>query len=429
MYLSMKLAAPAPRTRFLVLIVLSLAALTIGRGAGAANDPAWDAAGTWNAAITLGGHNVPFRFEVAGSPAHPTGWFFNGKAREIASGGRYQDHHLVLDFGQYARRLDVTVQDGRFKGTYGPVNPASQPTFPVAPVSATRERTAAAAGTVPLIAGEWIVPAKSEKKDERAWRLIVRQTGDELSAAILRIDGDSGELTGAWRDGGATLSHFSGARPALLDLRLAADGTLRLVDRNLHGGADTPLTAYRIDDPRARALPTASDPEHHTRVRDPSVPFAFSFPDLNGRTVSNTDARFRHKVVVLDVSGSWCPNCHDEAPFLEELYRKYHDRGLEVVSLSFEEPAQLATLARLKTFISRYGLTYTVLVGGAPAEAPAKLPQAVDLDSWPTTFFIARDGRVRSVHTGFAAQPTGKFHQDLRQEFIRKIEAMLAEKS
>ena len=72
-------------------------------------------------------------------------------------------------------------------------------------------------------------------------------------------------------------------------------------------------------------------------MKDPTEPFRFSFPDLSGKIVSNTDDRFRGKVVIVSISGSWCPNCHDEAPFLVELYRKYHGQGLEVVSLSFEE--------------------------------------------------------------------------------------------
>jgi thiol-disulfide isomerase/thioredoxin len=77
-------------------------------------------------------------------------------------------------------------------------------------------------------------------------------------------------------------------------------------------------------------------------VSNPAEPFRFSFPDLNGRMVSNTDARFEGKVVLVNISGSWCPNCHDEAPFLAGLYEKYRSRGLEIVTLSFEEPEQLA---------------------------------------------------------------------------------------
>ncbi len=414
----------------------TLATLATGLGwpgTGHGAPPAWEPAGIWQATLTMGGHEVPFRFEIGGSAQHPVGWFFNGAARETSTGGEYRDHELRLDFGQYARRLEVTVREGRLQGTYGPVDPASQPAFPVSPVSAVRAPaagadgpTGAAAHGVPRLAGHWVIAPGAAAKDTQVWRMVVRQRGAAIGAAILRIDGDTGELTGTWRDGRVTLSHFDGARPAVLEASAAPDGTLRIVYHDLHGGPDAQLTAYRADDARARALLAAGDPDHHTTVRDPRQPFAFRFPDLAGNLVSNTDARFRHKVIVLDVSGSWCPNCHDEAPFLEELYRKYHDQGLEVVSVSFEEEAQLATLARLKLFIARHGVSYTVLVGGTPAQAPQRLPQATHLDAWPTTFFIGRDGRVASVHTGFAAQATGSLHRDLRQDFEARIQRLLA---
>ena len=104
---------------------------------------------------------------------------------------------------------------------------------------------------------------------------------------------------------------------------------------------------------------------------------------------------------LVSISGSWCPNCHDEAPFLGELTRNTSAQGLEIVSLSFEEAEQLKNPVRLRAFIKSYGIDYTVLVPGEPKELADKLPQGVNLNSFPTTFFLGRDGRVRSVHAGF----------------------------
>ena len=189
----------------------------------------------------------------------------------------------------------------------------------------------------------------------------------------------------------------------------------------------TKLTALRPASARAQGLGEPADPFHHTGVKDPSAPLAVAFPDLDGRTVSLSDARFRGKVVVLAISGSWCPNCHDEAPFLEELYRQYRAQGLEVVALSFEEADQLKTLARLRAFIKQYGIDYTVLVPGEPAQLAEKLPQAENLNSWPTTFFLGRDGRVRGVHAGFAGRASGEFYTQTKREVTDLVEGLLAE--
>jgi thiol-disulfide isomerase/thioredoxin len=148
---------------------------------------------------------------------------------------------------------------------------------------------------------------------------------------------------------------------------------------------------------------------------------------LNGKTVSNADAKFRGKVVLVNITGSWCPNCHDEAPFLAELYKKYRDQGLEIVALSFEEADQLKDLARLRAFIKRYGIEYTVLVGGEPSEATAKLTQAVNWNSWPTTFFIGRDGLVRGVHAGFPSSASGDLYRQAKDEFTAEVQHLLRE--
>ena len=93
--------------------------------------------------------------------------------------------------------------------------------------------------SAPNIDGLWEIPTKSSK-GESAWRFIVRQKGAEVSAAILRVDGDTGALTGSWRDGKFVLSHFSGARPNLLEVTPAADGSLKIVQNGR-----TQLTALR----------------------------------------------------------------------------------------------------------------------------------------------------------------------------------------
>jgi thiol-disulfide isomerase/thioredoxin len=173
---------------------------------------------------------------------------------------------------------------------------------------------------------------------------------------------------------------------------------------------------------KAAGLSQPTDPEDHTHLKNPNEPLRFSFPDVNGRLGSNTDRQFQDKVVIVNVTGSWCPNCHDETPFLASIYRKYHGLGLEIAALDFEEPEQLKAVSRLHAFIKKHGIEYTYLVGGEPSELPAKPPQVENLNSWPTTFFLGRDGRVTAIHAGFAASASGKYHEELEREVRARIE-------
>jgi len=134
-------------------------------------------------------------------------------------------------------------------------------------------------------------------------------------------------------------------------------------------------------------------------------------------------------VIVAIVTGTWCPNCHDEAQYLVELDKKYRDQGLAIVALDFEEVEQQASLARVHAFVKQYGVKYPYLLAGAPAEMWEKVPQLVNLNTWPATVFVGRDGTVRAVHSGFASPASGEFHAKLQKEFTERIEQLLAEKA
>jgi len=383
---------------------------------------AQSAAGLWDAVINYNGTDIPFKFEISGDGANVKGWFFNGDDREVSNSGSLENGHLVLNFDSYLAKMNATITDGTLEGEYGPILKK------IYKIHATRSPLAKSGifdPAAPSVAGVWDLEGVSSGKREKTWRLILQQSGVNLSGAILRVDGDTGTLEGGWKDGKFTLSHFDGARASLLILKPASDGTLDVSLSGMRGF--TEMKAVRPADARARGLPPPADADLHTSVKDPNAPFPFSFPDLSGHVVSNTDTRFQGKVVLVVITGSWCPNCHDEAPFLQNVYAKYHDRGLEVVALSFEEADQLQNPTRLRALIKEYGVKYTVLLGGETDSAKTKLTQAVNWDAWPTTFFVGRDGLVRAVHAGFPSPGSGELYKKETEEFIARVEKLLAE--
>ena len=376
-------------------------------------------AGLWDATVTVKGLEVPFRFEIAGDGAAVSGSFFNGDARFTSSSGSNKAGNLLITWDYTASRLEATVHDGIIDGKYYRNGRDAKTVYPF---HARRfEPSPLTSENVPSIAGLWVIPAKTDK-GESAWQFIVRQSGAEVTAAILRIDGDTGALQGTYKDGKFVVSHFSGARPSVFEAKLRPDGTLDILQ-----DGKTKLTATRSAEALAKGLPEPTDPSKHTSVKDPTKPFSFAFSDLNGHPVTNEDPRFQGKVVLINIGGSWCPNCHDETPFLVSLYRKYHDQGLEIVGLSFEEADQLTDPVRLRAFVKKYGIDYTVLMAGDWEQANAKLPQMANFNAWPTTFFIGRDGLVRGAHAGFPSSGSGELFTKAKEEFAAHVEKLLAE--
>ena len=78
--------------------------------------------------------------------------------------------------------------------------------------------------------------------------------------------------------------------------------------------------------------------------------------------------------------------------------------------------------------MKEYGIDYTVLLAGTTEERDAKLTQPVNLNSWPTTFFLGRDGRVRFVHAGFPGPASGALYHQAVKEFYAQVDSLLAEK-
>ncbi len=373
--------------------------------------------GLWDAAVVVNGLEVPFRFEISGTGATLAGSFFNGDEKVTSTAGKFENGALTLNFDHYATTVEASVVNGRLAGIYN--RATGYYPFYAKPFTPP----AAFPNEVPAIDGLWQIGNVASNKGEAAWRFIVRQSGAEVTAAILRVDGDTGALAGTYRNGKFIVSHFSGARPLVLELTPQKDGTLEILRNRTEK-----MIAVKAADAKLKDVPEPTDPSRHSSVKNPTEPFKFAFPDINGKLVSSTDERFRGKVVIVGIGGSWCPNCHDEAPFLSELYRKYGERGLEIVELSFEEDAQKAKgYPRLIAFNKRYGVNFTVLLAGDQADVAEKVPQIHNLNSFPTTIFVGRDGLVRGVHAGFAGAASGAFHDTAKEEITATVERLLAE--
>ena len=381
-------------------------------------------AGTWEGNATVHGQQVPVRLQITSNGNDLHAALINGPESSPASSAVFTGNHLLLTFNYYARTLDATLADGHLTGTFG----TAATRYPIS-LNSRGGGTTISGSPAQDINGDWEIAVRSAK-GESAWLLRVEpaHAPGAVKAVIQRIDGDTGSLYGSWVGNAYRISHFTAAGPALYSLTPQADGTL-LVSNLLRADVNDQqnLVARRPAQARAAKLVGPTDPTQQTTVKDPSARFKFSFPDLSGKVVSNTDPQFDGKVVIVAIGGSWCPNCHDEAPFLESLYKQFHGRGLEIVNLSFEEGDQLKDPERLRAFIARYGLTYTVLVAGDTDQLNEKIPQAVNLNCWPTSFFLGRDGRVREVHAGFAGPANPPAHEALLKETTELVERLLAE--
>jgi thiol-disulfide isomerase/thioredoxin len=147
---------------------------------------------------------------------------------------------------------------------------------------------------------------------------------------------------------------------------------------------------------------------------------------------SINDARFKNKIVVIQLMGSWCPNCMDESRFLKQFYKEYKSKGVEIIALAYEYSTDFnRSKASVQKFINRFQIQYPVLIAPATVSDVQKtektLPQLTTINFFPTTIFIDKTGTVRKIHSGFYGPGTGEYYEQFKSEFYRTIQSLLAE--
>jgi len=377
--------------------------------------------GLWDAALDVDGRRVDFRMELELSGGRVRGAILDGERRIGSTSGSWSGQRLELVWDYFDSRLEAEWDGRELRGAYQRRTRAgvTKRAFSAAPFQPKPENGGESAAQV---AGAWRIQTNVQR-GVRVMNGYFAQSGSAVSGTIQRLDGDFGTLTGRVEGRRLRLSHFDGIRATLIEAELQADGTLKGV---MDG--KTEFTAARVERAAELGLPEPPDPSRYVSVKNPLEPLRFRAVDLDGNPVSSEDARFRGKPILLTIMGSWCPNCHDEAELLVELHKKYSAKGLAVVALGFEYTGESERdRNQLRAFARRHGIEYAILYAGTTEEGEVQrvLPQLANFGGFPTTIFLDRQHRVRSVHAGFAGPANAREHARLREEYDRLVRELL----
>lgn len=252
---------------------------------------------------------------------------------------------------------------------------------------------------------------------------IFNQHGNEVTGTFLTPIGDYRYLQGNVVDGKLLLSTFDGNHSFVFRANKNDDGSLV---GDFWSGKDWHETWTGTVNKNA-SLP---DAESLTYLKEGYDKIEFSFPDLTGKLVSPTDERFKGKVLILQIFGTWCPNCMDETKFLSQWYLKNASRGVEILGLAYEAKDDFDYASgRVSKMKNKLSVPYDfVIAGNKDKEAAAKtLPMLNHVLSFPTTIFIGKDGKVKRIYTGFSGPGTGIHYEQFIQRFNETVDACLAE--
>ncbi len=253
---------------------------------------------------------------------------------------------------------------------------------------------------------------------------IFNQNGNKVTGTIRTTTGDYRYLEGVMDGSQLKLSTFDGAHAFLF----TADVSNSIMQGTFYSGNHY-KALFKAEINANYELPHE---DTLTFLNEDYESLEFSFPDETGKLISLTDDRFKNKVVLVQIMGTWCPNCIDESKYYSEFYKSNKDKGLEIVALAFEyaktKEKAFAGIQRLKEHVS---IEYPILLAqfgtSDKAKAQEKLPMLNHVLSYPTTIFIDKKGTVRKIHTGFNGPATGEKYVSFQYEFSSFIETLLNE--
>lgn len=235
--------------------------------------------------------------------------------------------------------------------------------------------------------------------------LILKNNSGKLSGTFLTETGDYRYLEGNIMSGSIHLSTFDGSHAFLFMADISGDS---LINGIFKSGKNYKADWIGVADPNA----TLQDPEKITTV-DKNDLFDFKLPNQDGKIATWENSDLEGKVVVLDIMGTWCPNCIDASRALKELSRPYSEDDLVVLPVLFEyrDDFVLAKSAFSK-YSQKLNISEKFLFGGRASKkiANEKFPMLSPISSFPTLIFIGRDRQVAQVYTGFYGPSTGEYY-------------------
>ncbi|MBP1614676.1 MAG: alkyl hydroperoxide reductase/Thiol specific antioxidant/Mal allergen [Bacteroidetes bacterium] len=375
--------------------------------------------GKWYAEFITKEGNIPFVFEVSNAGEETVLTLINGAERVPLQGITYKEDSVFIPIQDYDTQLSGVLHGDTIDGTFRRLFANSDPGVSFRAMRSTTPRFVSIGKATTNLDGKWNVDFVGEKGDSKNVGIFSRQ-GSELTGSILTNSGDLRFLEGVLDESGFRLSAFAGLSPYLIQGQF--------IDKDHFEGVFITSRGRQLIKGARNRDAALSDPYSLTQLKDGYTNLNFSLPDLENKLVSLADAKYKNKVVVVSILGSWCPNCLDEMSYLAPWYKENKERGVEIVGLAFERKNDPEYVHKvLSNLIKKHGPTYDILFAGKIGDDKKVLPEIDGLKSYPTTIFIDKKGHVRKIHTGFNGPATGLFYEEFKTEFNKLIDELLKE--
>jgi len=379
--------------------------------------------GEWRGVITLQDKELPFNFEVASDSSRGKVIFLkNAGERLLLDEILVDDDSLTINLHIFDATLKAKILDDRLAGFFIKNYEKGYRLPFKASFGESFRFVVNDSATHASFTGKYATTFIHQSDTTRAIA-IFKQQGNHAEGTFLTPTGDYRYLEGNVVNDTLHLSTFDGNHAYLFT-------AVKLGNNTLHGeywsGKAWHETWIAVKDDNA-SLPNA---ESITKLKPGYDKINFSFPNVKGDTLRPTDAKYKNKVLILQLFGTWCPNCMDETKFLAPWYKKHRNNGIEIIGLAYEQKNDFNYASeRVKKMKQKLNVDYDFVIAGTSNKdnASESLPMLNGVQAFPTTIFIGKDGKVKKIHTGFSGPGTGVYYDQFIQEFNKTVNDLLTE--
>lgn len=252
---------------------------------------------------------------------------------------------------------------------------------------------------------------------------IFNQTGNRVTGTIMTEVGDYRYFEGVLDRNTLKLSTFDGVHAFLLTGELKDgkwSGEFYFDDQYTEKWAGFKDPDFQLTDPF----------EMVTIENDQSHPYFDILAPASGRNSVNYKD-YAGKVLIIQLFGTWCPNSWDQNKYLVDWYRKNNDRGVEILSVSYEvNYSDEYGLKRIDDYRDSMGIPWEIKLGGRvnKQQAAMAFPFIKRLQAFPTLIVLDKRGNARYVQSYFLGPATGQYYTEFDKRFNEIIDELLDEK-
>lgn len=246
-----------------------------------------------------------------------------------------------------------------------------------------------------------------------------KQEGNKLTGTFKTETGDYRFLEGTVQEDKFWLSVFDGAHAFLFEGKILNENELT---GTFYSGKHYKTTWGA----KRNANVTLTSPDSLTYLLPGYDAIEFSFENPEGKTISLENPEYKGKAKIIQILGTWCPNCRDETKFLVDYFTKNKVEEVAVIALAFEKHKDKARANdKIKTYKEKFNMPYEMVLAGPSdkKEAVKALPMLNHILSYPTMIFLDKNDQVKRIHTGFYGPATDEYSA-FAEEFDAFVKAL-----